>query len=285
MSVPMQQVGTAGDGEICFSVTTPPARSAVRAQREALVRTIEDQIVPRLLVARTPPDLCQAPVGPTPPSAGVLHLVTLALGADDTASRLHIAAQAAQLTLEALCLDLLQPAAAQLGEMWMEDTVSFTDVTIAMMRLHDGLNAVTGLVRDSVPEARRRHRILLAPAPGDDHRFGLAIVAALFEQAGWAVSTAHQESVDALCHMLRQDWFGVLGFSVSAEAHVPPLARALPRLRRASRNASLAIMVGGPVFTARPDLARDIGADATAANGVQATWVAENMLAGRPPYS
>jgi methanogenic corrinoid protein MtbC1 len=283
----MQQVGTAGHGDICFSMTTAPARSATRQRREALVRTIEDQIVPRLLVARTPPDLCQT-AGDLPapaPAADVLELVAFALAADDSAARRHIIDQAAHLTLETLCLHLLQPAARQLGEMWMEDTASFADVTIAMMRLHDGLNAVTGLAGDTVPEARRRHRILLAPAPGDDHRFGLAIVGAFFGQAGWAVTTAHQESVADLCDMLRRDWYGVLGFSVSAEAHIPPLARALPRLRQASRNASLAVIVGGPVFNGRPDLAREIGADATAANGVQATWVAENMLAGRAPYS
>jgi methanogenic corrinoid protein MtbC1 len=279
----MQQFDSVLRSEVRFSVTAPPARSATRQRREALVRTIEDQIVPRLLVACTPPDLCQPAGAVAPPAPDVLHLVALALAANDSAARHHIVVQAAHLTLETLCLHLLQPAARALGEMWMEDTVSFTDVTIAMMRLHDGLNAVTSRARDALPEARRRHRILLAAAPGDNHRFGLAIVGAFFEQAGWSVTTAHQESVADLCDMLRHDWFGVLGFSVSAEAYVPPLAAALPRLRRASRNASLAVLVGGAVFTARPDLARDIGADATAANGVQATWVAENMLGARPP--
>jgi methanogenic corrinoid protein MtbC1 len=222
--------------------------------------------------------------GPQPGEA-VLHLVDLALGRDDEAARHLILQSARDMTLESLCLDLLQPAARQLGEMWMEDTASFTDVTIGMMRLHDGLNAVTGMTRDSVQEGRRRHKVLLAPAPGDHHRFGLAMVGAFFRQAGWMVTTAHEETLADLQALLKREWFGVLGISVSAEVHVAALASALPQLRAASRNSALAVLVGGPVFVARPELVREIGADATAADGVQATWVAENMLAGRPPYS
>ncbi len=48
-----QSVPSAAPAEICFSVVAAPAGSAMRLRREALVRTIEDQIVPRLLVART----------------------------------------------------------------------------------------------------------------------------------------------------------------------------------------------------------------------------------------
>ena len=288
MTVPMQQLGSAPDtGEICFSLTAAPPGTAARRRREALVRTIENQIVPRLLVARTPADLCE-PVGTAadaPPTQAVLDLVALTLGPDEAAARERVVEAAASMKLDELCLTLLQPAARQLGEMWMEDQVSFTDVTIGMLRLHDGLNAVTGLARDSVPDARRRHRILLAAAPGDDHWFGLAMVGAFFEQAGWMVTISHQETVADLAALLRREWFGVIGFSVSAEVHLARLTEALPRLRSASRNQALGVMVGGPVFTARPELVREVGADATAGDGVQAIWVAENMLAGRPPYS
>jgi methanogenic corrinoid protein MtbC1 len=288
MNLPMQQSGTGQEtGDIFLSQAATMAGTVARRRREALVRTIEDQIVPRLLVARAAPDLCTPGVelaGPAPTEA-VLQLVGLAMGHDEDAVRLRILESARDMTLESLCLTLLQPAARQLGEMWMEDTASFTDVTIGMMRLHDGLNAVTGLTRDSVQDGRRRHKILLAPAPGDNHRFGLAMVGAFFQQAGWMVTTMHEETVAELAALLKREWFGVLGISVSAEVHVAALARALPQLRAASRNSGLAVLVGGPVFVARPELAHEIGADATAADGVQATWVAENMLAGRPPYS
>lgn len=287
MNLPTQSLTGQESGDISFSPMAAMAGTAARRRREALVRTIEDQIVPRLLVARTPPDSFAPGVelASPQPSQAVLHLVELALGPDDAAVRHHVLERARDMTLESLCLGLLQPAARQLGEMWMEDAVSFTDVTIGMMRLHEGLNEVTGMTRDSVQEGRRRHKILLAPAPGDNHRFGLAMVGAFFHQAGWMVSTAHDETVAELAALLKREWFGVLGISVSAEAHVAALAAALPHLRAASRNATLGVLVGGPVFIARPELAREIGADATAADGVQATWVAENMLAGRPPYS
>jgi hypothetical protein len=50
-------------------------------------------------------------------------------------------------------------------------------------------------------------------------------------------------------------------------------------VRRASRNSGLGILVGGPMFIERPDLVGLVGADATAADGRQATLQAETMLA------
>ena len=42
---------------------------------------------------------------------------------------------------------------------------------------------------------------------------------------------------------------------------------------------SIGILVGGPMFIERPDLVGLVGADATAADGRQATLQAETMLA------
>jgi methylmalonyl-CoA mutase cobalamin-binding subunit len=288
MNLPMQQSQPGlSPADFCLAMHAAPSGAAARRQREALVRTIEDQIVPRLLVARASQELCAAAVALTesPPSRAVLDLVALALGPDEHAVRDFVVAAAATMTLQSLCLGLLQPAARHLGDLWTDDLADFTDVTIGMIRLHHGLNAVTGLAGESTHDAGRRHRIMLAPAPGDDHRFGLAMVGAFFRQAGWAVTAAQEESLSDIASLLRREWFGVLGFSVSAEIHVAALAAALPRLRAASRNTGLSVLVGGPIFATRPELVHEIGADATAVDGVQATWVAENMLAGRPPYS
>ena len=49
-------------------------------------------------------------------------------------------------------------------------------------------------------------------------------------------------------------------------------------VRAASRNAALAVLVGGPPFVARPEVAVAVGADGTASNGKEAPLVAERLL-------
>jgi methanogenic corrinoid protein MtbC1 len=277
-----------------------PARLAARRQRVTLdvsvdvtlARAIETEIVPRLLAARGTIEAAhEAPFTQAAPH--VMEIAALAMRADATSLRRRLAEWRPGMTPEALCLQLLAPAARLLGEMWDDDRCSFTDVTIGVMQLQEALHALTaGGRRDQQQEDNRRH-ILLAPAPGDPHGFGVAMVGTFFERAGWRVAMAHQRTVGELASLLRDTWFGVLGFAVSTDRHLPALARALPRLRAASRNPALAIMVGGPVFAgcpqlARETLARELGADATAADGAQATRVAENLLSSlqsaRPPY-
>ena len=55
----------------------------------------------------------------------------------------------------------------------------------------------------------------------------------------------------------------------------------MPALRRASRNPDLVILVGGRVFSERPELAQDVGADGTAADGELAVALAVTILEQR----
>jgi methanogenic corrinoid protein MtbC1 len=259
---------------------------AVRRPRVTLAQTIESQIVPRLVVRRSTPE-------PMPSGAAALaavpeeaaELAELAMTGGDDEVRIRLQAAVAGQSLNAVCLDLLTPAARYLGALWDEDLCSFTDVTLGMLRLQESLHLLAMEAPDSQPEGLRRHRIALASAPGEHHRFGLSMVATFFRKAGWSVTTLDDSTLPDLAALLRREWFGVLGISVGSEPRLERLAAVLPRLRDVSRNTSLSVIVGGPIFVAHPELAVQIGADATAADGVQATWVAENLLAERSDSS
>jgi methanogenic corrinoid protein MtbC1 len=264
--------------------------------RAALARAIESQVVPRLLVRRAPYmympametsalDTCvpepaaPEPLGAPVNSLEVMDLATLAIGDDPHALRGRIQEISGARGMETICLDLLAPAARYLGALWDEDLCSFTDVTIGLLRLQDALHGVTAELEQGGADGFRRHRIVLAAAPGDQHTFGLSMVSSFFQKAGWCVTTLHESTLPDLGALLRREWVGVLGFSVGSEARLDRLAAVMPRLRDMSRNVGLSIMVGGPIFAAFPHLAAQIGADGTASDGVQATWVAENLLA------
>ncbi len=244
---------------------------------------IESQIVPRLVIRRTAtplqPTAVQPPLMPMPQDAA--ELAELAMSGDEAQVRHRVQEAAGRQGMEAVCLELLAPAARYLGALWEEDLCSFTDVTLGMLRLQDAFHAMNAEAPVGHVDGFRRHRIALASAPGEHHSFGLSMVSTFFQKAGWSVTALHDSTLPDLAALLRREWFGVLGISVGSEARLERLALVLPRLRDVSRNASLSVMVGGPIFVAHPELAAQIGADATASDGVQATWVAENLLAER----
>ncbi len=211
----------------------------------------------------------------------VLDLATLCVNADHHAARLYVQRYGETRPMEAVCHDLLAPTARYLGELWDEDLCSFTDVTIGLLRLQDALHGVTADITLGGADGFRRHTIVLAAAPGDQHTFGLSMVSAFFQKAGWAVNAQPDSTLPELGALLRREWIGVLGFTVGSSARLERLAAIIPRLREVSRNRGLGVLVGGPVFLANPGLAAQIGADGTATDGTAAVALAENLLAGR----
>ncbi len=158
-------------------------------------------------------------------------------------------------------LDHLTAIARRLGDMWLEDSCSFHDVTIGMHRLTMMLIALEPFSGD--PDATPRHggRVFLAPAPGDQHGFGLAMVGYYLRRAGWDVSAELDARDDRLVEHIGARHYDCVGFSVGHERVVSPLTQLIGRIRRKSRNKLLKIMVGGPMIVADPAIAGTMGAD------------------------
>ncbi len=143
--------------------------------------------------------------------------------------------------------DMLAPVARALGVMWEEDLCDFLDVTEAMGRLRSVLREAIGPTAGP-REATPGRRILLAGAPGDPHTYGLCHAGGLLRDAGWTtafVGETGPDPVAALAAALEADCYDVLGFSLACDVHSPALRRAIPILRRASRNPGLRVVVGG----------------------------------------
>jgi methanogenic corrinoid protein MtbC1 len=83
---------------------------------------------------------------------------------------------------------------------------------------------------------------------------------------------------DELLALVSGRAFDVVGLTVSVERHIAPLAQSIAALRRVSRNPEIIVLVGGRVFTERPELAAEIGADGTAADGALAVELADRLL-------
>ena len=255
--------------------TAKPNKSAGASKQTALDRTIEGEIIPRLMLAHSSYGYgsasIQADVEVLPAPFEVVEFARLAMMQPVSIGFAYLEALRARgASLETLFLELIGPAARHLGYLWKNDLCDFVDVTV-------GLNRLQQMVRELSPsfecETERRsstRRALLVPAPGEQHGLGLSMVQEFFRRAGWHVHPVTPQSVDELKSIVRRERFDVIGFSLSCEACLPALAATIQTIRKVSKNQAAGIMAGGRVFNENPELVARVGADATAIDGRQA---------------
>jgi len=111
------------------------------------------------------------------------------------------------------------------------------------------------------------------------------MVAEFFLREGWDVwggpakMSDNPAVSDDVVSLVRSEWFNLVGFSVATDTRLSLLSGSIRAIRRASRNRSIGVMVGGPIFIRRPELVALVGADATAVDAREALLRAESMFA------
>jgi methanogenic corrinoid protein MtbC1 len=259
-----------------------PADADVRLAR--LAQAIEHEIIPRLMMAHRAAPTCPTVSldGPTLGAGDVEEFTRLVLESNDEAAQACVDTLIARgVAVESIYHDLLAPTARHLGELWNEDLCDFTEVTLGLGRLQRVLRetsaqlaapAVTGAVREV------DRRILLLPSPGEQHTFGLVMVAEFFRRAGWDVAGGPWEAGEDAVALVGDEWYDVVGFSLGHDSHVDRLADCIAAVRQASRNGNVVIMVGGPLVGERPEIAQRVGADLHASDGRHAPGLAERIV-------
>ena len=177
--------------------------------------------------------------------------------------------------LEAVFLDLLAPAARRLGDLWLADRLSFFDVTAGLGRLQAVVRALGPNFEGFGGGSGPGRRILLSPVAGEQHVFGLSIVAAFFRRAGWTVAFEPVGVADDLLARVRTGAFDVVGLSAAGDGALACLPAQIEAIRRAAGSRGIAILAGGPAFLAEPEIGRQVGADAVARDATEAVRTAE----------
>jgi methanogenic corrinoid protein MtbC1 len=255
-------------------VITPTLRS--------LVRTVEGEIVPRLLLASRAPTPVAANEPPVigPNEADELAHLVIRLDTSTLYGYLESHLQRG-VSASDVCLKLLAPTARRLGEMWETDECDFMEVTLGLGRLHQLLHRVSLLSPGPDRFDSRGHgrRVLLATVPGELHCFGVLVVAQQFRQQGWEVWTEFPESIADLESMIRKRSFAIVGLSVAVRSALDLLPETIRAIRRSSRNRAAGVLVGGLLARTHREQALRAGADALVEEGEQAPDRAEAVCA------
>jgi methanogenic corrinoid protein MtbC1 len=268
-----------------------PARVA-QALHSVISRTLEQEVVPRLLLARrgagdggAPPPADTNGGGPSPTHADAHELARLSLQRSaEPAIAFVEQIRGRGFSVESIFLGLLAPAAAHLGVLWEQDLADFTQVTCGLLGLQRVLNVMSLDFQSDAMTLATARDVLLTPLPGEQHGFGMKMVAEFFRRSGWQVQTGPFPAITDLLAAVRCHAYDVVGFSVSWMGHMDALGSCIRRVRRASCNRALGIMVGGALFIEHPELVSLVGADATSTDARQAPVQARalvDLLGGR----
>ncbi len=254
-----------------------------RDNMPAILALVERQVIPRLadsLDRRLPNRAARA--------AEAMHAQTLrrmveCLLLDDPrpARELLARLRAGGAAPDALCLGLLTQAARRLGELWEQDLASCSEVTIGTLRLQAMLHALAPELVEGGDATSTTAAALLVPVPGETHGLGISMLGEFFRRDGWTVCTPLPSASEDLGAQLQCQEIDLVGLSIASEIHIETLREQVARARDRSARPGLIVMVGGPLLHRRPELARLVDADATAADAEEAVRFAGLLLRAR----
>ncbi len=250
-------------------------------RERSLSQLIESEIIPRLVIAHshfTPADRRDAAVLPI----DIETLAPLSLEVEADALIDHVDAILARgVSVDTVLVDLLAPTARLLGEYWEEDRCDFVEVTMGLWRLQEVVHELAARTPPHRFGAGSGHRALFAPMPGDQHDFGTVVIDEVFRHGGWQTDRMSEAPTADLMRRAAEDWWDVIGLTVSCDCHIAPLGPIIAALRNVSRNPQVCVMVGGRIFNADPALAEQIGADGTARDAKLALELAGTLVRAR----
>lgn len=218
-----------------------------------------------------------APSAPVDPLNGSADLFRLTLQGDLSRARALCDRHAAAAPggRRAVYADLVLPTVRAIEAEWNAGSRPFEEIIAhfwSVQRLLDGLADTPAL-----PATPGQGAVLLACPAGEDHGFGLGVVAEEFRAAGWRVVADRAGGNAGIVDLLGAESYDAVGLSVGHDGALAGLADLVQDLRIASRNPRLRVILGGNVMAAAPGSFGFLGADLVAGTGAEALgWLAQH---------
>lgn len=188
---------------------------------------------------------------------------------------------------DAICLDLLAPAAHKLGEWWASDDVDFLDVTVGIWRLQEAMHMLARRRRDGSADQRLTRsrdrpetigRALFSAMPGDNHEFASLMLDELFSASDWNSTALVRPEKKELLECVANEPFDLFGLTLTKDCPSPMVRGLIEDVRGASVNPNIAVLIGGRTINSNPALVAEVGADGTGADARAALDVARTLI-------
>jgi methanogenic corrinoid protein MtbC1 len=233
--------------------------------KESLHDVIVEQLIPRLLNSQNYSERLATPEvsGASADTLAEFSDFTDACRQGDSVrvNQIIDALIAQGLPQEKIFLDLITPAARHLGTLWDNDQCSFTDVTCGLAIMHHVIYRLGYEFRDGPHIKGEQTNVMMCCAPGSMHLLGATIVGDLFRREGASVVIEISSTEQELAKAVANEWFDVIGISVSIESQLLQLKSLVHELKESSGNPNVKVLLGGPIFMLVDATADMFGAD------------------------
>lgn len=163
----------------------------------------------------------------------------------------------------AMVADVYIPEAArQMGESWLNDDLSWVDVSMGTARLQSLLREIGAAWNADQADILGLGAVLLLVPPGEQHTLGPMVAMGQLRRMGVSVCLRFAPSQRELTELLKEKRFDGVLVSVATEGRIQPAAALVRYIRTIGKNLP-PIVVGGPIVMEKPQLIACIEADFT----------------------
>ena len=176
-----------------------------------------------------------------PVSQEELLAFSTALASDSpkSAAQIIAAEREAGRPAEDIYVNLLAPAARQLGDMWNSDHITFAQVTVGSGRIFGIMRSMRHMFETSAPA--EEPAVIFASVPGETHTLGVRMAADFFRTDGWNISLLIGLSHDDLLAEIAQISSRTVGLSFSGEHSLEALSQLIVALHICAPHLSIVI--------------------------------------------
>lgn len=215
-------------------------RPDVSDRQAKLATIVSTNIIPRLLrlhseIITDAPPVKVLVEALAPSKADISGFDDVLLGADLEAAAAYVTIlRDWGLPMETLFVELLEPTARLLGEMWDRDACDFIDVRLGVARLQNLLAVFNNT--HTVASLDDRRQVLMAMTSGGQHQFRGQIVERFLLGGGKQVKTVMSGTIDDIVDAARAEWFAVANLTAGSDRQIDALTSTIAELRRQSKN-------------------------------------------------
>jgi methanogenic corrinoid protein MtbC1 len=150
--------------------------------------------------------------------------------------------------VDAIVLELIPRIARKLGDQWVSDSLSFTEVTIATGRLQKLIYSLDHLFQETRTNPSTAHSILVTAAPGSHHTLGPLILSNYFTWAGWNVLSESTPSQRYIETTVARKSLTAVALSVADYDQLDQLPALIQAIRSKSLNPAIIVLTGGSLY-------------------------------------
>lgn len=206
------------------------------------------------------------------------YLHALVAGSGREADRVVTEALDLAVTPQQIYLDIFQPTAYQIGQLWQRNKVSVAQEHLATAIVERQMGEMHPMFRAKQPRSRT---MVLGCVPEEWHRVGLRMVADFFEADGWEVHyLGANVPVKELVGLARESHADLVGLSAEMIFNVPRVSEFVQALDQAGLS-GIPVIAGGMPFIVQHDLAHALNLRGSAPNAEEAVHLA-NEIVGTP---